>query len=730
LWLENHINQSMKNKQEFSIEVGGQTMTAIFGDLADQAHGSVMLRCNETVLLATAVMSKEKSNTSWFNLTVDYMERFYATGQILGGRFQKREGKPSEEAILASRVIDRTLRPLFDHRNQHAVQIIVTVLALDNTVDPITMAVNAASIALHTSNIPWDGPVGSVRFGSYQGIEQYAASSEKRKVGYEYDLIVCGKGGKINMIEADAYETSEEVLANAFLQAQEEITKLENWQNELQSKVGKEKIVLDFPETHPLLVELFKKDFYPRFPEFITSGKPGKETINQLHEEWNLAVDALLETVSEEDAHTIKSQVGKFYDDAMDEFVHEAAIQRSERPDGRPMDKVRELYAQAGKVSKNLHGSGIFYRGGTHVFTALTLGGPGDTQMIEGMDVQEDKYFMHHYNFPPYSAGEAGRAGFTNRREVGHGALAEKALEKVLPSRASFPYTIRLVSESMASNGSTSQASICASSLALMDGGVPISNHVAGIAMGLMYENEDKYKVLTDIQGPEDHYGDMDFKVAGTKQGVNAIQLDVKVEGVSHKILAEALVQAKDARMHILETLEQEIATPRTEISSLAPKIVSMKINPTKIGVVIGSGGKTVNEIREKTGTEIQIEDDGTIFITGKGDSPEQAKTYIESLVKEYSIGDTTEGEITKITDFGLFVELSPVTEGMVHISEIAPFRIEKIESVLTVGQVVPVKVIKVERGKIGLSIKEVNKEFIKKPEEKKVEEKKPEDTQ
>ena len=719
----------MKNKQEFSIEVGGQTMTAIFGDLADQAHGSVMLRCNETVLLATAVMSKEKSNTSWFNLTVDYMERFYATGQILGGRFQKREGKPSDEAILASRVIDRTLRPLFDHRNPYAVQIIVTVLALDNTVDPITMAINAASIALHTSHIPWNGPVGSVRFGSYQGVELYGACSDKRKSGYEYDLVVCGKEGKINMIEADAYEVSEDTLARALDKAQQGILLLENWQEVLRSKVGKEKMILDFPSTHPLLVDLFQKDFYPRFPEFITSGKPGKETIDQLHYEWNSAVDVLLGSVSEDDALVIRSQAGKFYDEKMDEFVHEAAIQRNERPDGRPMDKVRELHAQAGQISKNLHGSGIFYRGGTHVFTALTLGGPGDTQMIEGMDVQEDKYFMHHYNFPPYSAGEAGRAGFTNRREVGHGALAEKALEKVLPNREVFPYTIRLVSESMASNGSTSQASICASSLALMDGGVPISGHVAGIAMGLMYQNESSYKVLTDIQGPEDHYGDMDFKVAGTKKGVNAIQLDVKVDGVSHKILVEALIQARDARIHILKTLDESISSPRPEISPLAPKIVSMKINPNKIGMVIGSGGKTVNEIREKTGTEIQIEDDGTIFITGKGDFPNQARLYIEMLVKEYSVGDTSEGPITKITDFGVFVELSPVSEGMVHISEIAPFRIEKIENVLAVGQIVPVKVIKVEKGKIGLSIKEVNKEFIKKPEEKKIEEKKIEDT-
>lgn len=707
----------MKHKKEFSIEIGGQTITAVFSDLADQAHGSVMLRCNETVVLATAVMSKEKSGTSWFNLTVDYMERFYATGQILGGRFQKREGKPSEEAILASRVIDRTLRPLFDHRNPYAVQVIVTVLALDGTIDPVTLAVNAASIALHTSNIPWNGPVGAVRYGELNGTPLVNASSETRKAGYDFDLVVCGKGGKINMIEADAYEVSEDKLSEALSGSQNIIRQLEDWNDELRREVGQEKLKLEFPDTHPRLVELFNSEFYPRFPEYITSGKPGKETINKLHEEWYEKVGQILESgITEEEIDLIKMQSERFYDEKMDEFVHEAAIEKNERTDGRPMNQVRELFAQAGGVSKQLHGSGIFYRGGTHVFTALTLGGPGDMQLIEGMDVQEDKYFMHHYNFPPYSAGETGRAGFTNRREVGHGALAEKALEKVLPSRESFPYTIRLVSESMASNGSTSQASICASTLALMDGGVPIKAPVAGVAMGLMYQDDSNYKILTDIQGPEDHYGDMDFKVAGTKDGVVAIQLDVKVDGVSHKILVEALHQAKEARLHILETLTHAISEPRTEISALAPKIVSLKIHPAKIGLVIGSGGKTVNEIREKTQTEIQIEDDGTVFVTGKGDAPEEAKKIIEELVFEYTVGDLVEGVVTKVADFGAFVRLNSQNEGMVHISEIAPFRIEKVEGVLSVGQKVPVKVIKIEKGKIGLSIKEANKDFIPAP--------------
>ncbi len=706
----------MKEKKEFSVEVGGHTITAVFSDLADQAHGSVLLRCNETVILATAVMSKEVSGTSWFNLTVDYMERFYAAGQILGGKFKKREGKPSDDSILAGRVIDRTLRPLFDSRNPYAVQVIVTVLAIDGTVDPVTLAVNAASIALHTSGIPWKGPVGAVRYGEYEGVKQFFAPSLTRTKSYSHDLIVCGKEGKINMIEADAFEANEAELEQSLEEAERGIQILEAWQETLRKEVGSPKEVLVFPPIYPALVSLFEDKFQARFPEYITSGKPGKETINILHSEWATRVSELSATLSLEEQDLIKIQAERYYDEKMDEFVHEAAINKNLRPDGRPMNEVRELFAKAGGVSKVLHGSGIFYRGGTHVFTALTLGGPGDVESVEGMDGGVDKRFMHHYNFPPFSAGETGRAGFTNRREVGHGALAEKAIEKVLPGKDVFPYTIRLVSESMASNGSTSQASICASSLALMDGGVPIKGHVAGIAMGLMYQDDSNYKVLTDIQGPEDHYGDMDFKVAGTKDGVTAIQLDVKVDGVSRKILVEALHSAKDARLHIIKTLSQEIEKPRADISPNAPKIDSIKIDPTKIGMVIGSGGKVVNEIREKTGTEIQIEDDGTVFITGKDEGPAKARKMIEDIVKDFEIGEVLEGPITKIADFGVFVQLSPNIEGMVHISEIASFRVEKIEGLLTLGQIVPVKVVKKEKGKIGLSIKEANKDFVKAP--------------
>ena len=379
------------------------------------------------------------------------------------------------------------------------------------------------------------------------------------------------------------------------------------------------------------------------------------------------------------------------------------------------MDELRDLYAQAGGVSSILHGSGIFYRGGTHVLSVLTLGGPEDRNLINGLQLKVEKRFMHHYNFPPYSGGEVGRTGNTNRREIGHGALAEKAIAMVLPSVEEFPYTIRIVSESMASNGSTSQASICGSTLALMDGGVPIKCPVAGIAMGLMHETDEKYKILTDIQGPEDHHGDMDFKVAGTKNGITAIQLDVKVEGVPIKILGEAMRQSTKARIAIIERIEKEIPTPRAEISPNAPKILVIKIKQDQIGLVIGAGGKTIKEIKEKSGAEITIEDDGKVYLTGKDGSAEKAKEIIEEMTHIFKIGEVLKGEVVKIADFGVFVRLNQFTDGMVHVSEIAPFRVERINDIIKEGMIVPVKVIKIdeERGRLALSIKEADKNFF-----------------
>ncbi|MFA6301051.1 MAG: polyribonucleotide nucleotidyltransferase [Candidatus Paceibacterota bacterium] len=701
-------------KKEYSVEIGGKTLTAIFTDLAEQAHGSVMLKYGETIVLATACMSHDKQEgLGFFNLTVDYAEKFYAAGKILGSRFVRREGKASEEAILASRVIDRTLRPLFEQSIRHAVQIIVTVLSVDEN-DPTILAVNAASLALAVSNIPWNGPIGCVRIGKYDDeilkINPPQALRINEDTEYKFDLTVCGKSGNINMIEASARQVKESELEEALRVASEEITKLENFQKKIIAEIGKEKRVIEKETASPESVALFNENILPQMEEAIFEG-PGKEKIDALHNVWNKIVK---EKFPDRKDFVVEDNL---FDDTENDILHKKAIKEGKRADGRTMDELRDLYAQAGGLSNQLHGTGIFYRGGTHVLSVLTLGGPEERNLVDGLQLKVEKRFMHHYNFPPYSGGEVGRFGFTNRRETGHGALAEKALAMVLPAVSEFPYTMRLVSESMASNGSTSQASICAGTLALLDGGVPIKASVAGIAMGLMHETDEKYKILTDIQGPEDHYGDMDFKVAGTREGVTAIQLDVKVEGVPIKILGEAMLQAKKARVQILDRLEKEIAKPRETISPKAPRILIIKIDPEKIGMVIGGGGKTIKEIKEKTGAEITIEDDGTVYLTGKDGSAEKAKATVEEMTHEFKVGEVLKGEVVKIADFGVFVSLNPFTDGMVHVSEMAPFRVERISDIIKEGMIVPVKVINIdaERGRIGLSIKEADKEFFKK---------------
>jgi polyribonucleotide nucleotidyltransferase len=698
--------------KEFSVEIGGKKVTAIFSDLAEQAHGSVMLKCGETIVLATACMSKDKQNgLGFFNLTVDYVEKFYASGKISGSKFVKREGKPSEDAILASRVIDRTLRPLFEQSIRHAVQVIVTVISVDEN-DPVILAVNAASLAISVSNIPWAGPVGSVRIGKYDSEELLVNAPKNLReddTKYKFDLIVCGKDGNINMIEAASHETNEDELEVALNSASLEITKLENWQKEITAEIGQPKREIEKEEISQDSVKLFNENILPEMEGAIFSG-PGKKRIDELHNVWNKMVK---EHYPEREDFSLEDNL---FDDTENEMLHMGAIVENKRPDGRLMNGLRDLYAQAGGLSTILHGSGIFYRGGTHVLSVLTLGGPEDRHMIDNMQTNTEKRFMHHYNFPPYSSGETGRSGFTNRREIGHGALAEKALLMVMPSEVDFPYTIRVVSESMASNGSTSQASICASTLALMDGGVPIKAPVAGIAMGLMYKSDSEYKILTDIQGPEDHHGDMDFKVAGTRNGITAIQLDVKVEGVPIKILGEAMRQSKEARLKIIDKIESVIPKPRESISPNAPKIVIMKIKQDQIGLVIGGGGKTIKDIKEKTGAEITIEDDGTVYLTGQGYSTTMARDIIESMTHEFKFGEILNGEVVKIADFGAFVKLNPFTDGMVHISELAPFRVVKVSDLVKEGMIVPVKVINVdsERGKISLSIKEADPNFFK----------------
>jgi polyribonucleotide nucleotidyltransferase len=696
-------------KNTFSIEIGGKEMTAEFTDLADQTNGSVILRYGKTVVLATAVMSsRERNDIDYFPLTVDYEEKFYAAGQILGSRFMRREGRPSEEAILSGRVVDRTIRPLFDHNLRNEIQVIVTILSIDED-DPDVMGVIAASLALGTSDIPWNGPVSAVRIGKTKTGEMIVNPTygERAHEEYHYEIFACGKEGTINMIEVGAQEATEDELGDAFEKSVEIHKKLEKWQKEILSAVGKEKKTIAQPEAMPELEELFKENIKSRMPEYALAGVPGYEKIAELEDEWKALV---AEKLPEADM----KRAEKLFEHCLDESIQKGAVEDGKRGDGRKLDEIRNLYAQAGKVSPMLHGSGIFYRGGTHVFTALTLGGPGDSLIVDTIEhPDEQKRFMHHYNFPPFSVGETGRLGGLNRRAVGHGSLAEKALEPMIPSKEDFPYTIRLVSECMASNGSTSQASICASTLALMDGGVPMKRPVAGIAMGLMIYGDD-HKILTDIQGPEDHHGHMDFKVAGTREGVTAIQLDIKADGIPVPILIEALAGAKTAREEILDVIEKEIPEVRSDISPLAPKILTMKVKEDQIGLVIGSGGKTINGIKEDTGVEdINIEDDGSIFITGKNGTPEKALEIIEALVHEWLPGEMCEGEVVKILDFGAFVKIGPNTDGMVHISEIAPFRIDKVTDALSEGEKVKVAVKETDdRGRISLSIKAADPEF------------------
>lgn len=696
----------------YTVDIGGKTLTAEFTDLADQANGSVILRSGNTAVLATAVMSSAvKEGLDYFPLTVEYEERFYAAGSILGSRFVRREGRPTDEAVLSGRVIDRTIRPLFEGHIRNEVQVIVTVLSIDED-DPDILGINAASLALLTSDIPWKGPVSAVRVGKSNGSKDFEINPSytyRKDATAELDMIVCGKDGLINMIEAGALECTEETAEGALSAALVEIERLQEFQNKIASEIGKEKRQIPnvpVPESVPAL---FESAVSSEFRNAVFSGA-GKGNIHALKEKWTTLADAKLPP---EEARF----AADFFEDKVDELIHQEAVQNKKRPDGRALDELRPLYAKAGGISPIIHGSGIFYRGGTHVFSTVTLGGPEDSLLIDSIEESQfKKRFIHHYNFPPFSVGETGRVGGMNRRMIGHGALAERALTAIIPPKESFPYTIRIVSECMASNGSTSMGSVCASTLALMDAGVPIRKPVAGIAMGLMMEDAERYAVLTDIQGPEDHHGDMDFKAAGTRDGITAIQMDVKVAGIPIPILSEALREAKRARQTILDVIEKEISAPRPDISPRAPKILTITIKKSQIGLLIGPGGKTINSIREETGVEdITIEEDGTVFVTGKNGTAELAKEKIIELTREYLPGDRFEGEVTRILDFGAFVRIGRNTEGLVHVSEMAPFRVEKVSALLSVGQRVPVIIKEIdEKERINLSIKNADPEFFK----------------
>ena len=703
-------------KKEYVLDLGDKKLIAEFNDWADQANGSVLLRYGNSAVLATVVMGSKESNLDYFPLSVEYEEKFYAAGAILGSRFVRREGRPSDEAILSGRIVDRTIRPLFPKGLKRDVQVMITVLSIEDY-DTDILAVNAASLAIATSNIPWNGPVSAIRIGiAGQGDDlivnpTYGQRSDELPPEARMDLTVSGKDGMVNMIEVNAREVSEETLNAALKRAVDEIEKIQTWQKSIIAERAVEKFAFTPPsDDAATLAAPFDEIVGSRLAAL--NGKITKHDINDLKSTW----------MKEMLARTPEMAPGRldgYYEHRMDEYVHDLATKEGKRVDGRAFDQIRPLFAQAGGISPIIHGTGLFYRGETHVLAALTLGGPGDAQLVDTIEFQDKKKtFMLHYNFPPYSVGETGRVGGLNRRMVGHGALAEKSLRAVIPSKEVFPYTIRIVADCLASNGSTSMASVCAGTVALMDAGVPITKPVAGIAMGMMSDAKNNiYKVLTDIQGPEDHHGDMDFKVAGTRDGVTGVQMDVKVEGVPLTVLAEAFTQAKKARLQILDVIVAAIPAPRADISPRAPKIITVKVAVDQIGLVIGPGGKTINGIKDRTGCDdITIEEDGSVFVTGRNGTAEAAAKEISDLTRSYEPGERFEGTVTRLMDFGAFVKIGANAEGLVHVSEIAPFRIDKVADALQVGDVVPVLLKEIdEKGRYNLSIKAVDPDFAAK---------------
>lgn len=699
--------------KNYSIQVGGKQLQAQIGQLAAQAGGAVTITYGETVVLATATMKKQRSEGSdYFPLFVDYEERYYAAGKIKGSRFIKREGRPSDQAILNGRIIDRTIRPLFDERMRNEVQVVVTVLSVDKENEPILCAVMAASLALGISNVPWNGPVAAVRIGEIDNtlkinpvIEEMATSP--------LNLLVSGTEEKINMIECEAHEYSNEKTAEAAKIAYDEIRKIARFQKKIIAEIGKEKMTVELTAPSDEFVAEIKSflDEKGLAEAFYTKDKKEQTSLMEIIKE---GLEEKLVTqygTNEDELVKRRAEAGLIFENYLNDVLHTRILKNDERPDGRKLDELRKISAEV-SILPRPHGTGLFQRGETQALTVVTLGAPGDEQIVDTMEVDEKKRYIHYYNFPPYSVGEVGFMRGPGRREIGHGALAEKALIPVLPSKEDFPYTILVVSEIMSSNGSSSMASTCGSTLALMDAGVPIKAPVAGIAMGIITGDDGKYKILTDIQGPEDHWGDMDFKVAGTKKGITAIQLDVKIDGITPEIVKEVLERAYTARMEIMETMLAAISSPRAELSKYAPRIISIKINPDKIRTVIGTGGKIINEIIDATGCEIDIEDSGLVFITAKNnESGEKAKKWIEDLTHEVKEGEIFTGKVVKIMDFGAFVEILPGQDGMVHISQLSDERVAKVEDVVKVGQKVTVRVAEIDKmGRINLTMKKIKK--------------------
>ncbi|MCM3272057.1 polyribonucleotide nucleotidyltransferase [Paenibacillus elgii] len=690
-------------EKQVQMDLGGRPLILETGRLAKQANGAVVARYGETVVLCTVTASAEPKDLDFFPLTVNYEERLYSVGKIPGG-FIKREGRPSEKAILSSRLTDRPIRPLFPEGFRNDVQIVAIVMSVDQECAPEIAAMIGTSAALSISDVPFNGPVGGVIVGRVDGqfvINPTLEQSEKSDI----HLVVAGTKDAIMMVEAGAEEVPEEVMLEAIMFGHDEIRKIVAVQEQFVQEVGKPKMEVKLHSVDSDVNQAVREFAQARLVEAVK--------IPEKHARQD-AIDAINSEAKEHFAAVYAETPEKMADvketlyDIVKEEVRRLITHDKVRPDGRGLDEIRPIECDINLLPRT-HGSGLFTRGQTQALSICTLGALGDVQILDGLDLEESKRFMHHYNFPPFSVGEARPLRAPGRREIGHGALGERALEPVIPSEVDFPYTIRLVSEVLESNGSTSQASICASTLAMMDAGVPIKAPVAGVAMGLIKDGE-HYSILTDIQGMEDHLGDMDFKVAGTAKGVTALQMDIKIDGIDRAILTDALEQAKKGRMHILNKMLDRISQPKSDLSPYAPKIVTMQINPDKIRDVIGAGGKIINKIIEETGVKIDIEQDGRVFIaSSNSEMNEKARQIIEGIVREVIVGETYLGTVKRIEKFGAFVEILPGKEGLVHISQLSTERVGKVEDVVKIGDTITVKVTEIDnQGRVNLSRKAV----------------------
>jgi len=697
----------MAVKDTFEIKVGEKPVIIQTTNWTEQASGSCLVSCGETQVLVTAVLSPfSRPDIDYFPLTVEYEERFYAAGKIFGSRFMKRESRATEEAILTARMIDRAIRPLFPKDFKKEVQVIVTCLSWDGENDPDILGMIGASFALSVSNIPWNGPLGAIRITRNDGKWVFNSNYAQRKeCDMDLTLGAIERDGDIwvNMIEMGSKEVQEKDFLDAYEAAKKELKKIIAVQAEATKKIGKVKDEF-VPAVELDIANEIEKWLGDKLEKAINDAPKGEKNLGATE----ILKEELIKYLAEKHPGEGKEkQVLAFFEKEIERIIIKNIIERDHRPDGRKSVDIRALSCEVG-VLPRAHGSGVFARGLTRALSILTLGGPGDQQILEGMEIVGKKRFMHHYNFPPFSSGETAPMRGPKRREIGHGALVEKALLPVIPEIEKFPYTIRIVSEIVSSNGSTSQASVCAACVALMDAGVPIKEPVAGISVGLAKDEETgKYKVLTDIQGPEDHYGDMDFKVAGTRNGITAIQMDVKIDGIDKNIVEEALIRAKDARLKILDIIKKEISEPRKTLSPYAPKIVTLNINPAKIGEVVGPKGSVINKIIEECGgVAIDIEDNGFVSVTGdKQEDVDKAVTWIKGIVREVQVGEIFQGKVVKIMDFGAFVEILPGTDGLVHISKFITSHIKSASEVVKEGEIIPVKVMSVDDlGRINLS--------------------------